>query len=105
MLSFTPAANDDLVSSSKKSTEGFGAPLTNMQESLQYDCSNSGNELQSIQYPQRQLPSIELISLYVEEYTVVKSSDVSFDDALEDFDDSFEDLDLDDFPEVTGSHT
>ena len=94
MLSFTSAANDDFVSSSKKSTEGFGAPLTNMQESLQYDCSNSGNELQSIQYPQRQLPRIELISLPVETSRVE-----TFDDA------SFEDLALDFFPRVTGSHT
>jgi hypothetical protein len=34
----------------------------------------------------------------------VKSSDVPFDDALEDFDDATVE-DLDDFPEVTGSHT
>jgi uncharacterized protein YozE (UPF0346 family) len=51
-----------------------------------------------MQYPQRQLPSIELISSYVEENAVLKSSAVSFDDALEDFA-------LDDFPKVTGSQT
>jgi len=93
MLSFTPVANDDFVSNSKKSTEGFGAPLTNIQESLQYACSNSVNELQSIQYPQRQLPSIELISLFVETSSVVT------------FDAVFENLALDVFTRVTGSHT
>ena len=103
MLSFTPVANDDFLSNSKKNTEGFGAPSTNIQESLQYACSNSGNELQSIQYPQRQLPSIELISLFVETSSVV-TIDAVFDDALEDFDDATVE-DLDDFPEVTGSHT
>jgi hypothetical protein len=64
-----------------------------MQESLQYDCSNSGNELQSIQYPQRQLPRIELISLSVETWSV------------ETYDAFSEDLALDVFPRVTGSHT